>query len=706
MKLVIVESPSKAKTIQKYLGAGYKVMASGGHICDLPEKTLGVDTEHNFKPEYVINQSKKDLIKKLKQTVKESDEVYLATDPDREGEAISWHLSNTLGLGDKENRIEFNEISNKAVVQAINKPRKINLNLVDAQQARRVLDRLVGYKVSPILSRKIKTGLSGGRVQSAALKMIVDREREIKAFVPEEYWNINAILLKAGTKSPLIKAALADKGGKKIKVGSEAETKNILAELEDAHWSINSVKRGTSKSRPQAPFMTSTLQQDGSQKLGLTAPQVMQVAQQLYEGVELGGEGQTAFVTYIRTDSVRVAADMQQATLQFIKEKYGAEYVPSKPNYYATKSQNAQDAHECIRPISLERTPESVKDKLQRNQYKLYKLIYDRFIASQMKDAEYNTLTVRVEAKSQSGAKYGFKLGGKTLIFKGFTIVYEVDKPEEEEMSSNLPDLREGEELSLKEIKTEQKFTKPPTRFSDATLVKAMEENGIGRPSTYASVISVLAKREYTVKEQKFIRPTNLGETVTEFMETFFNNIVDSKFTADMEKDLDEIERGVEWQSILKAFYPDFTKDIKKAAANEKKLTLIEEVSDVVCEKCGANMVVKEGKYGKFLACPNYPRCKNIKSIIVPVGVCPACGGTVTKCHSRSGKVFYGCSNYPKCKFMSWEIPAPIFCPVCNNTMRIVESGGKKQYVCTNRTCKHVVLAPPEEKQNGENEQN
>jgi len=705
MKLVIVESPSKAKTIQKYLGAGYRVMASGGHICDLPEKTLGVDVENNFKPEYVINQSKKDLIKKLKQSVKESDLVYLATDPDREGEAISWHLANTLGLDESENRIEFNEISNRAVVEAIKTPRKINQNLVDAQQARRVLDRLVGYKISPILSRKIKSGLSGGRVQSAALKMIVDKEREITAFVPEEYWNIHANLLKSGTRLPIIKALLSDKNGKKLKVVSEAETKAILADLDNADWKVESVKRGVSKSRPQAPFMTSTLQQDGSQKLGLTAPQVMQIAQQLYEGIETEGEGHTAFVTYIRTDSVRVAKEMQFEAIEFIRQKYGAEFAPDKPNFYATKSQNAQDAHECIRPISLECTPESVRDKLPKNHFKLYKLIYDRFIASQMTDAEFNTLNVRIEAAAAPKTAYGFRLGGKTVTFKGFTVVYDADKsPDEDELGGNLPDLQEGDPMILKEIKSEQKFTKPPTRFTDATLVKAMEENGIGRPSTYASVIGVLAKREYTVKEQKFIKPTNLGETVTQFMETFFDKIVDTKFTAGMEKDLDEIEGGVKWQKIIADFYPEFIGYIAKAASNDKKLTVAEEVSDVVCEKCGARMVIKDGKFGKFLACPNYPRCKNIKSIVEAVGICPVCGGSVTKCHSKAGKVFYGCSNYPTCRFMSWEIPAPILCEKCNSTMRVVETGGKKQYVCTKRDCKHTVLVSTEDKQGSENE--
>lgn len=697
MKLVIVESPSKAKTIQKYLGPGYKVMASGGHICDLPEKTLGIDIENEFKPEYVINQNKKELIKKLKTSVKESDGVLLATDPDREGEAISWHLANNLGIGEGENRIEFNEISMKAVQQALKNPRQINMNLVDAQQARRVLDRLVGYKVSPIISRKIKSGLSGGRVQSAALKMIVDREREINAFVPEEYWNIHALLTKKGQKTPVMKALLNDRNGKKLKVTNAEQSDGIVKVLDGSVWTVDSVKRGTSKSRPLPPFMTSTLQQDGSQKLGLTAPQVMQLAQQLYEGVELPDEGQTAFVTYIRTDSVRVSSDIQQETLKYIREKYGDGYAPLKPNFYASKSQNMQDAHEAIRPISLERTPESVKDKLpNRNLYKLYKLIYDRFVASQMTDAEYDTMAVHVGAACKNGEKYGFKLNGKAVTFKGYTVVYENDAKEDEESAGNIPNLTEGENLNLNEIKTEQKFTKPLPRYTDSTLVKAMEENGIGRPSTYASVIAVLAKREYTIKEQKFIKPTNLGEKVTELMESFFANIVDVGFTAGMEDKLDRIEHGQKWQKIIEEFYPPFISDVKKAAMNDKKIALQEEVSDVVCDKCGAKMVVKEGRYGKFLACPNYPKCKNIKSIVEPVGKCPVCGGNVNKCHSKTGKIFYGCSNYPTCRFMSWEIPAPILCPKCNSTMRVSEKNGKKQYVCTNRDCKNVIAVSDE----------
>lgn len=702
-KLVIVESPSKAKTIQKYLGAGFSVMASGGHICDLPEKTLGIDIEHDFKPEYVLNADKKDLIKRLRQGVKEAETVYLATDPDREGEAISWHLASFLEL-EGDNRIEFHEISSKAVKEALKHPREINRNLVDAQQARRVLDRLVGYKVSPILSRKIKQGLSGGRVQSAALKMIVDREREIREFKPEEYWTVVAHLLKNGEKA-LVKAALVDKNGKKLKPASEQEVNEILAELEKSNWLVDSVKRGQSKSRPQAPFTTSTLQQDGSQKLNLTSPQVMQIAQQLYEGVDLPEEGHTAFVTYIRTDSVRVSAEMQEATMAYIRDRYGKEYAPEKPNVYVTKSKNVQDAHEAIRPISLERTPESVKDKLPTyNHYRLYKLIYERFVASQMTDALYDTLNVHITANAGNDEDtYGFKVGGKALVFKGYTAVYEKEKDEEEEKEENLnqdmPNLNEGEILMKKEIKTEQKFTKPASRYTEATLVKAMEENGIGRPSTYASVISVLAKREYTVKEQKAIKPTNLGETVTEFMEGFFSDIVDLSFTANMESKLDEVERGEVWQKVISDFYPPFLSDVMKANANEKKMSVKEEVTDVICEKCGAHMVIKDGRYGKFLACPNYPRCKNVKNIVEPVGKCPACGGDITKRRTKTGKIFYGCANYPNCKFMSWELPAPIFCPNCNSSMRIQETKGKKEYVCTSRECKTVVEAPEDKKE-------
>lgn len=689
MKLVIVESPTKAKTIQKYLGKDYRVMASGGHVCDLPEKSLGIDVDNDFKPSYVMVKEKKDTVKRLKAAVKESEQTFLATDPDREGEAISWHLSNVLDLGENAQRIEFNEISNRAVNAAIQHPRTINMRLVDAQQARRVLDRLVGYKISPILNQKIKQGLSGGRVQSAALKMIVDREREIRAFVPEEYWNIFAMLTKEG-KASAFKASLNDKNGKKFKIENAEKAEETEKELKTGVYSVEAVKRGESKSHPGAPFTTSTLQQDGSTRLQITAPEVMRLAQQLYEGVNVEGMGLTALVTYIRTDSVRVSEEAQKEAKSFIEKNFGKEYAPAKFNYYTTKSANVQDAHEAIRPISLAVTPESIKDKVARNLYRLYKLIYDRFLASQMAEAVYNTLNVKIKAECATN-KYGFKITGKTVIFKGYTIAYEHDKEEEEENGAQkLPDFTEGEKLELKEIKKEQKFTKPPTRFSDATLIKAMEENGIGRPATYANVLSVLAHREYTEKEGKLLKPTQLGETVTQFMEKNFSDIVDVQFTASMENKLDDVVSGNKWQDVIAAFYPHFNECITKAYFGEKRVKIEEEVTDVICDKCGANMVVRNGKFGKFLACPNYPKCKNIKSIIEPVAVCPRCHGDVVKKHTKTGKVFYGCANYPECDFMSWELPAPDFCPVCRNVMRIVVKDNKKQYVCVNKNCGHV----------------
>lgn len=696
MKLVIVESPTKAKTIQKYLGKDYRVMASGGHVCDLPEKSLGIDVDDDFKPSYVMVKEKKDTVKRLKAAVKESEQTFLATDPDREGEAISWHLSNVLDLGDDAQRIEFNEISNRAVNAAIKNPRHINMNLVNAQQARRVLDRLVGYKISPILNQKIKQGLSGGRVQSAALKMIVDREREIRAFVPEEYWNIYAMLTKLG-KTTAFKATLADKNGKKIKIDNGIAAQQTEEELLKGEYTVESVKRGESKSHPGAPFTTSTLQQDGSNRLGITAPEVMKLAQQLYEGVNVEGSGLTALVTYIRTDSVRVSAEAQKEAKEYIEKNFGSEYAPEKYNYYTTKSANVQDAHEAIRPISLAVTPESIKDKVARNLYRLYKLIYDRFLASQMSEAIYNTLNVKIKADCGAN-RYGFKITGKTIIFKGFTIVYEHDKEEDDDNGTQkLPDFAEGEKLNLKEIKKEQKFTKPPTRFSDATLIKAMEENGIGRPATYANVLSVLSHRDYVEKEGKLLKPTQLGETVTQFMEKNFADIVDVQFTASMENKLDDVVNGNKWQDVLASFYPHFNECITKAYFGEKKVKMEEEVTDVICDKCGAHMVVRNGKFGKFLACPNYPKCKNIKNIVEPVAECPRCHGDIVKKHTKNGKVFYGCANYPECDFMSWELPAPIFCPVCRNVMKIVVKDNKKQYVCINKNCGHVEYPKTEE---------
>ena len=524
--------------------------------------------------------------------------------------------------------------------------------------------------------------------------MIVDREREINAFVPEEYWNLFAFLLKKG-KSTAIKASLADFNGKKVKLTNGEKVKEITDALNSAKFVVDSVKKGVSKSRPSAPFTTSTLQQDGSSRLQLSAPDVMKVAQQLYEGVEINGEGHTALVTYIRTDSVRVSPDAQKDAIDYITANFGKEYAPAKPNFYSTKNSNVQDAHEAIRPISLERTPDSLKSVISRNQYRLYKLIYDRFLASQMSEAVYNTLNVHINADSEKG-NYGFKITGKTLLFKGYTIAYETETEEEEGTNSKLPNIEEGENLDLQEIKSEQKFTKAPPRYTDATFIKAMEENGIGRPATYATVVFVLAKREYTEKDGKNLKPTKLGETVVEFMEKNFSDIVDIQFTASLEGKLDTIVNGTEWQKIINDFYPPFLKSINNAYSAEKKVKLEEEVTDTICEKCGANMVVRSGKYGKFLACPNFPKCRNIKSIIEPLGKCPSCGGHVVKKKTKAGKTFYGCSNYPDCEFMSWEQPAPDFCPECRSVMRIVTKNKETKYICTNKKCNHTIQVAKE----------
>ncbi|MDR2047721.1 MAG: type I DNA topoisomerase [Clostridiales bacterium] len=710
-KLVIVESPSKAKTIEKYLGDEYIVEASGGHIRDLPEKTLGVDIEHNFKPQYEIYDKKKDVVKKLKALVKKSGAVYLATDPDREGEAISWHLKDILEVEGDNNRIVFNEISKKAVNAAINSPRGIDMRLVDAQQARRVLDRLVGYKISPVLSRKIRSKLSAGRVQSVTLKMIVDREREIRAFVPEEYWNLFAFLLKhGGLDAKPFRAAFEDINKKKYTIPDKAALDKILDAIRDREFYVDSVKRGVSKNRPQPPFTTSTMQQDASKKLSMSSPMSMQIAQQLYEGVEIEGEGQTALVTYIRTDSVRVSADMQADTKKFIIENYGEDYAPKSYNVYTSKK-GAQDAHEAIRPISLERTPQSLLNKINRNQYRLYKLIYERYLASQMTEAVYNTLNVRIAVPSRfdPDTVYGFKIKGRSIVFKGFTAVYG-DSAFENQNDNNrgeddaedaavLPNFTEGEKLILKDLKYEQKFTKPPPRYTDATLVKAMEENGIGRPSTYATAIGVLSKREYTVKEEKSILPTTLGETVCDYLVKYFSDIMDVEFTAKMEEDLDKIEDGGrQWQEIIAQFYPGFSDKVQYASQSGESVKLQPEVSDVICEKCGAHMVVRNGKYGKFLACPSYPECKNIKPYEKPVSKCPKCGYDVYRRKSKAGKFFYGCSNYPACDFISWDVPAPYPCPECGNYMRVYNGKENTKYICTNNQCKHqeIVIKEPE----------
>ncbi|HCJ01389.1 MAG TPA: type I DNA topoisomerase, partial [Clostridiales bacterium] len=606
--------------------------------------------------------------------------------PDREGEAISWHLQNVLSLPDDEIRIEFNEISKKAVQNALTKPRKINRRLVDAQQARRVLDRIVGYKISPVISKKIKKGLSAGRVQSAALRMVVDREREIRAFKPEEYWTLHA-LFKA---KKAFKALFYDVDGTKFKIPNKAALDKLLSQIEGKDYIVDEVKRSVQKVNPMPPFTTSTLQQDATTKFSLSAPQVMQIAQQLYEGFEIEGEGHVALVTYIRTDSVRIAEDAVWAAKRHIVDKFGAEFYPKFPNKFAVKEQ-AQDAHEAIRPISLEKDPESLKNKLSRNHYLIYKLIYDRFVASQMAPAQYDTLKVHLNAVGEKH-NFGFKVQGRTLKFAGFTAAYQdfrnhVNEDEGEE-NALLPDLKEGDKLDLKELKYEQKFTKPPQRYTESSLIKAMEENGIGRPSTYASILSVIAKRAYTEKEGKNLKATELGETVCDTIVKYFPDIMDLKFTAKMEKELDEVEEGRKWQDLIGAFYPGFISEVKLAFHDGQAVKKEEVVSGVKCDKCGAMMVVKEGRFGKFLACPNYPNCKNILSMDSEVvGTCPLCGKDVLKKHSKAGKVFYGCSDYPKCKFASWDIPAPHLCPNCKSTMIVKKSKGKEKYVCT--SCKY-----------------
>lgn len=640
MQLIIVESPSKAKTIEKYLGGKYKVDASGGHVRDLPEKHLGVNVAKNYAPNYVIPADKKAVIARLKDKAEKADKVYLATDPDREGEAISWHLKEVLGLGDNAQRIEFNEISEKAIRRALENPRGINYNLVDSQQARRVLDRLVGYKLSPFLCKRIKSGLSAGRVQSVALRLIVDREREIQAFVPSEYWVVTAEFDVDGKK---FTATLAEKNGKKFKPSREAEADAARLAALNGKSVVTGVKKAVAKSRPLAPFTTSTMQQDASAKLNMSSPVCMQVAQHLYEGVETDN-GHVALVTYIRTDSVRVSQDATRAAREFIADKYGAEYVPSKPNFYKSKK-NAQDAHEAIRPIDLSVTPEKAKKFLDKNHYNLYKLIYDRFIASQMSDAEYAVTSVSVGA-----GEYVFKASGKAVLFKGFTAVYDDYRAaEDEEMGSTdavIPDVDEGDEATAVDVKKEQKFTKPPTRYTEATLVRAMEEKGIGRPSTYATIISTLQKRKYTQKEGKSLKPAEVAFSMTDMLEKYFPDVMDVSFTANMEDRLDGIENGgYTWQSVIDGFYPDFKKKLDEATADG------DEPTEFVCEKCGAPVVRRSGRYGKFLACSNYPACKYIKSENEEVSdeVCDKCGAPMVYKSGRYGK-FLACSNYPACK--------------------------------------------------------
>ncbi len=716
MQLIIVESPHKAKTIEKFLKGDYKVDASKGHIRDLPVNYMGISIANNFEPFYVVSPEKKQDIKRLETMAKKADKVFLATDPDREGEAISWHLAEVLGLDtNSANRIEFNEISEKAVKNALNSPRKIDMNLVDAQQARRVLDRLVGYSISPAASSRLNDNLSAGRVQSVALKMVVDREREISVFKPQEYWNLKANVSKKNGSA--FKVLLKEKLGKPYKPASAEEAKQTENQLKNSAFIVANVKRSVMKTHAPAPYITSTLQQDGSIRLNLTAPQVMQVAQRLYEGVETP-RGNIALITYMRTDSVRVSSEAQQSALEYIKANYGSEYLPAKPNKYSSKS-GAQDAHEAIRPIDVNKTPDSVKDLLDKNQYRLYKLIYDRFIASQMNEAKYDSVAVDVSA-----GEYGLKTSGKTLIFKGYTVVYDDTKKEEDEESGNalLPVLDNGEELDLIGIAKEQKFTKPPTRYTEASLIKHMEDKGIGRPSTYATIMAKLSdkKREYVRKEKKYLVPNDISYSLIDFLVKYFPDIMDISFTAKMENDLDDIgSSGKDWHKLIANFYSRFEEQLRDSKITEvicekcgspmiinsgkygnyyacskypecQNIKAVNEKvaipTDKICSKCGAPMVEREGKFGKFLACSNYPKCKNTVSMTENVGVCPECGKPTKKMLSRGGKVFYGCSNFPGCKFMSWDIPTGEKCPDCGQFL--IEVEGKIK--CSSKKCKFI----------------
>ncbi|MDD6702798.1 MAG: type I DNA topoisomerase [Clostridiaceae bacterium] len=671
-KLVIVESPTKVKTVKKYLGDGYNVTASMGHVRDLPAAKLSVDIKNDFAPKYAVIKGKEKLVKELKGMVAESDEVYLATDPDREGEAISWHLATLLGLDmDKTNRITFNEITKTGIENGMKQPRSIDMNLVNAQQARRILDRLVGYKLSPFISQKIRRGLSAGRVQSVAVRLIVDRENEIRAFVPEEYWTLDAKFTAPNRKS-FSASFYGDETGK-VKITSKEQADAYLARLDNAKYSVTSVKKGTRKKNPAPPFITSTLQQEASRRMGFQAQRTMRAAQELYEGVDIAGIGTTGLITYMRTDSLRISEEARAATNSFILQTYGEKYLPEKPRYFKSRS-NAQDGHEAIRPTNPALTPDMVRASLTSDQYKLYTLIWKRFVASLMATCIQNTVKAEIDAVTEGVYGYcRFTAAGYSVKFDGYTVLYEESTDEEEDAEGKLPEINTGDKLKLKELKGNQHFTQPPARYTEASLIKALEENGIGRPSTYATIITTIVKREYVKRQQKQLYPTELGEAITKLLKEKFSKIVNTKFTAGMETKLDEVGEGKEdYIAMLHEFYDEFDKNLQKVKAEMKdvKIQLDEDVTDIPCEKCGRMMVVKVGRYGKFLACPGYPECKNAKPLVTKTNAkCPKCGGEVIEKKSKKGYTFYGCSNWPDCDFMTWDKPTDETCPECGKSL-------------------------------------
>ncbi len=689
--LVIVESPAKATTIGKFLGSSYKIEASMGHIRDLPKSQLSIDIENDFEPKYITIRGKGELLSKLRRDAKNADKVFLATDPDREGEAISWHLLHALNLDEEKpiSRITFNEITKTAVKRSISEARDLDMDLVDAQQARRVLDRLVGYTVSDLLWKKVKKGLSGGRVQSVALRLICDREEEINEFIPEEYWTLGAKLADKNGKH--FDARFYGSPDKKMELANKAETDAVLSRLEGQDFRVTEVKTGSRQKKPVAPFTTSTMQQEASKHLNMATQKTMLIAQQLYEGIQIKGEGTVGLVSYIRTDSFRISDEAYDAAVGFIRENFGEEFVNPERVVYKSKGRT-QDAHEAIRPTNVTRTPDSIKDSLSKDQYRLYKLIWERFVASQMSPAVYDTLSVKLEA-----GEYGFRASGSRLRFSGFLEVYNKGEEEEDKV---IPQLSEGDVLQLEELLPEQHFTQPPARFTDASLIKTLEEIGVGRPSTYAPTLTTIQARNYVTKEAKNLFPTELGEVVNDIMKNYFSEIVDVDFTANMEKRLDEVEMGnEEWKQIIRDFYPDFKRCVDDATEKLAKVEIKNEVSDVICEKCGRNMVIKYGRYGKFLACPGFPDCQNAKPYFEPAGVnCPDCGAKVLIKKTKKGRVYYGCENNPECGFMSWNKPTGEKCPNCGSFLEIKGRKNPK-IVCSNEKCGFVKEMPQEEEE-------
>ena len=688
--LVIVESPAKAATIGKFLGNNYKIEASMGHVRDMPKSQMGIDFEHDFEPKYITIRGKGELLGKLRKDAKAADKVYLATDPDREGEAISWHLLHALNLGEEKpiSRITFNEITKTAVKKSITEARDIDMDLVDAQQARRVLDRVVGYTISDLLWKKVKKGLSGGRVQSVALRLICDREGEIREFIPEEYWTLGAKLKDADGK--VFEAKFYGKGETKTELANEAETNEVLDGLKGKDFAVTDVKTGSRQKKPVAPFTTSTMQQEASKHLNMATQKTMMIAQQLYEGVNVKGEGTVGLVSYIRTDSFRISDEAYEAAVAFIKETYGDAFVNPERIVYKSKGKT-QDAHEAIRPTNVSRTPESIKDSLSKDQYRLYKLIWERFVASQMSPAVYDTLSVKLSA-----GDYTFRASGSRLRFSGFLEAYSKGEEEDEKV---IPKLTQGDILQAEQLLPEQHFTQPPARYTDASLIKTLEEIGVGRPSTYAPTLTTIQARHYVTKEAKNLFPTELGEMVDEIMKTYFPDIVDIDFTANMEKRLDDVEMGKEeWKQIIRDFYPDFKKSVENAAEKLEKIEIKDEETDIICEKCGRNMVIKYGRYGKFLACPGFPECQNAKPYFEEAGVnCPECGGKVLIKKTKRGRIYYGCEhNGDGCDFMSWNKPTGEKCPECG---AFLEEKGRKnpKIVCSNEKCGYMKEQPTEE---------